>query len=139
MSALLSLSVVAVAGCATPYRLDVYNINRDPVLVVFNGADVGRLTCVDPPLMLTPSLADPAPWQLEVFDEATMQRIGGRQPMVLDGTWWHQAVLVADIGLIAVPPNEPVIATRLPRRPDCPGVNPDLLPRVPAASDIGRS
>ena len=56
--------------------------------------------------------------------------------MVVDGPWWDQAVLVADIGLIGVPPNDPVIATQLSPRPDCPGVNPDRLPRVPAASDI---
>lgn len=106
----------------------IYNLNRDPVHVVINGSDVGGLKCGDPPLVMTTSTVGPRPWKIEVIDDESGDRLA---PATVDGTWHEQALLIADIGLIPVPPVEPEVVTALPDGPDCPPMNPALLPRAP--------
>ena len=121
-------TVTCEPGCGSSYRLAIYNLNRDPVQVLINGSDVGGLKCGDPPLMMTTSTVGPLPWKIEVIEDESGARLG---PATYDGTWQEQALLIADIGLIPVPPVEPEVSTALPDGPDCPRIDPTLLPRGP--------
>ena len=127
------LVMVAAAGCAVSFRLTIYNADRDPVRVVVNGRDIGRLTCADPPLILSASLLDPLPWQVEIVDEATGQRLG---PQTINGTWPNEAMLIRDVGLIVVPPAEAVGAAAFGSPPECLSVMWQMLPQNPNPNDF---
>jgi hypothetical protein len=117
------------------YRLAIYNVDRDPVRVLVNGREVGRLACTDPPLLLQTSLFNGLPWTIRIEDDASSDVIGDE--MRVDGTWSNQALLVRAVGVIPVPPTSPVSAAFSSTRPDCPGVHADALPGFTAApSDI---
>jgi hypothetical protein len=126
--AFAAVALAFAAGCGIQYRLAIYNLNRDPVHVLINGRDVGGLKCGDAPLMMTTSTVGVLPWRVEVVEDASGDRLA---PVTLDGSWQEQALLIADIGLIPVPPVEPEVTTNLPDGPDCPGINPAVLPRGP--------
>lgn len=131
IAGLLVIAAIGLAGCGLDYRLTVYNVDRDPVRILVNGKEVGRLTCTDSPLILTPTLDQGLPWEIQVIDQATAGRIGGAES--LDGAEQAQTLLVRDFGLILVPPNDPVPALLVSVRPDCPGLPANALPlRLPA-------
>lgn len=124
--------VLALVGCGPQTQLAVYNVDRDPVRILVNGIEVGRLSCFDRPLVIPPAIA-PFPWRVEIFDEPTGEVFGVH---LVDGQWPIQALLIRQVGLIPVPPTEAISAAWPPEDPACPGVRPEVLPRpapTPAA------
>ena len=127
LSGLLASAVIGLFGCGLDYRLSIYNVDRNPVRVFVNKNEVGRLMCTDGPLILTPTFSHGLPWEVEVIDESTSDRIGGSK--ILDGGNAVQFLLIKDFGVVLVPPNDPAPNLLGSIRPDCPGLPPNALPR----------